>query len=154
MKNVSLVSVFLFCLFSAVISEKLPLVDCETSKGPLRIEVHRDWAPLGADRFVELVQDDFFTDIAFFRCVKRFLTQFGISDNPDKKHWHNKNIPDDPNLNLGIQKNYVSFAGGGPNTRSTQIFIAFEYLDFLGKEPWETPFGKLTVHSRIIFRYK
>ena len=42
---------------------------------------------------------------------------------------------------MGIQKNFLSFAGGGPNTRSTQLFIAFEYLDFLGKEPWETPFG-------------
>ncbi len=132
------------CVLKIVSSEvgKFPLVDCQTSKGPLRIEVHRNWAPLGADRFLELVQDQFFTDIAFFRCVKRFLTQFGISDKPDKKHWHNKNIPDDPNLHLGIQKNYVSFAGGGPNTRSTQLFIAFEYLDFLGNEPWETPFGK------------
>lgn len=119
----------------------LPLVSCQTTKGPLLIEVHKDWAPLGAARFLELVDDQFYTDIALFRCVKRFLTQFGISDNHAKKHWHNKNIQDDPNLHLGIQKNYVSFAGGGPNTRSTQLFIAFEHLDFLGNEPWETPFG-------------
>lgn len=119
-----------------------PRVECQTTKGPLVIEVYRDWAPLGADRFLELVQDNFYTDIAFFRCVKRFLTQFGISDVPSKKHWHNKNIRDDPSLNLGIKKNYISYAGGGPNTRSTQLFIAFEDLDFLGKEPWETPFGR------------
>lgn len=119
-----------------------PRVQCQTTKGPLVIEVYREWAPLGADRFLDLVKDNFFTDIAFFRCVKRFLTQFGISDNPSKKHWHRKDILDDPNLNLGIKKNYVSYAGGGPNTRSTQLFIAFEDLDFLGKEPWETPFGK------------
>lgn len=118
-----------------------PVVHCDTTKGPLSIEVHRDWAPLGANRFLELINDDFFTDIAFYRCVNRFLTQFGISDHSDKKHWHRQQIKDDPNLNLGIKKNYVSFAGGGPNTRSTQIFIAFEDLDFLGHEPWETPFG-------------
>lgn len=52
-------------------------------------------------------------------------------------------IKDDPNLHKGIRKNYLSFAGGGPNTRSTQLFIAFEDLDFLGHEPWETPFGKV-----------
>jgi cyclophilin family peptidyl-prolyl cis-trans isomerase len=121
-----------------------PRVKCMTTKGPLVIEVYRDWAPLGADRFLELVKDDFFTDIAFFRCVKRFLTQFGISDVQSKKHWHREEIPDDPNLNIGIKKNYLSYAGGGPNTRSTQLFIAFEDLDFLGKEPWETPFGKLS----------
>jgi cyclophilin family peptidyl-prolyl cis-trans isomerase len=75
-------------------------------------------------------------------CVyEGFLTQFGISDKPGKKHWHRATIKDDPNLHKGIKKHYVSFAGGGANTRSTQMFIAFEDLDFLGKEPWETPFG-------------
>mmetsp|Transcript_11038 Transcript_11038/g.18522 ORF Transcript_11038/g.18522 Transcript_11038/m.18522 type:complete len:258 (+) Transcript_11038:42-815(+) len=118
-------------------------VQCETTKGSLIIEIYRDWAPLGADRFLELVKDGFYTDIAFFRCVKGFLTQFGISDKPAKKHWHRANIPDDPNLHKGIKKNYVSYAGGGPNTRSTQIFFAFKDLDFLGKEPWETPFGEI-----------
>ena len=126
---------------AAVLAFDHPRVQCSTTKGPLTIEIYREWSPLGADRFLELVKDNFFTDIAFFRCVKRFLTQFGISDVPSKKHWHNKNIRDDPNLNLGIKKNYLSFAGGGANTRSTQLFIAFEDLDFLGHEPWETPFG-------------
>jgi peptidyl-prolyl cis-trans isomerase A (cyclophilin A) len=116
-------------------------VVCETTKGQFVIDVFKEWSPLGAERFIHLVKDGFFTDIAFFRCVDGFLTQFGISDNPDLQYWHENTIADDPNLNMGIHKNYVSFAGGGPNTRSTQIFIAFEYLDFLGNEPWETPFG-------------
>eukprot|EP01031_Cornospumella_fuschlensis_P038520 gene38520-46824_t len=118
-------------------------VRCETTKGPLDIEVYPQWSPLGARRFLELVADNFYTDIAFFRCVKGFLTQFGISDKADKTHWHRANIPDDPNIHKGIKKHYLSFAGGGPNTRSTQLFIAFEDLDFLGNEPWETPFGKV-----------
>lgn len=57
--------------------EDFPLVHCETTKGPLTIEVHKSWSPLGAERFLELVKDEFFTDIAFFRCVEGFLTQFG-----------------------------------------------------------------------------
>jgi peptidyl-prolyl cis-trans isomerase A (cyclophilin A) len=101
---------------------------------PLIIEVIPEWAPLGANRFLELVRDGFYTDIAFFRCVDRFLTQFGISENPKMKHWHNANMKDDPNtLHLPISKHIISYAGGGPNTRSTQLFIAFEDLDFLGK---------------------
>jgi peptidyl-prolyl cis-trans isomerase A (cyclophilin A) len=122
--------------------ESRPLVVCQTTKGPIKIEVYSEWAPLGAQRFLELVKDNFYTNIALFRCVERFLVQFGISEDPTKKHWHRADIPDDPNLNLGIKKHYVSYAGGGPNTRSTQLFIAFEDLDFLGHEPWETPFGK------------
>lgn len=68
----------------------------------------------------------------------------GISDKAQYKHWHNQQILDDPNLHKGIKRGYLSFAGGGANTRSTQLFIAFEDLDFLGNEPWETPFGKVT----------
>jgi cyclophilin family peptidyl-prolyl cis-trans isomerase len=64
-------------------------------------------------------------------------SQFGITEKPEHKHWHGKQIQDDPHLQHGIRKHYVSFAGGGPNTRSTQIFIAYKDLDFLGKAPWE-----------------
>lgn len=71
-------------------------VHCETTKGPLEITVHPSWAPIGAWHFLELVQDEFYTDIGFFRCVKRFLTQFGISADPQKKHWHHQNLQDDP----------------------------------------------------------
>ena len=125
--------------------EDYPIVVCDTTQGMLRIEIYESWAPLGAKRFLELVKDNFFTDIAFFRCVSGFLTQFGITDNPSKKHWHRETILDDPNLHKGIKENYLSFAGGGPNTRSTQLFIAFKDLPFLGKEPWEVPFGKVIV---------
>lgn len=122
-------------------SNNYPKVQCTTTKGDILIEVYPEWSPLGANRFLELVEDNFYTNIAFFRCVKHFLTQFGITEDATKKHWHNNNIKDDSNLHLGIKQNYISFAGGGPNTRSTQLFIAFEDLDFLGNEPWETPFG-------------
>jgi cyclophilin family peptidyl-prolyl cis-trans isomerase len=122
-------------------SEGTVQVECKTTQGYIAMDIHRDWSPRGADRFLELVRDGFYTDIALYRAVEGFLVQFGISDKPEYQHWHEDNIPDDKNLNLGIKKNYISFAGGGPNTRSTQLFIAFEDLDFLGKEPWETPFG-------------
>jgi cyclophilin family peptidyl-prolyl cis-trans isomerase len=124
----------------AIVTSK---VQCETTKGSFILEIYREWSPLGADRFIDLIKDDFFTNIALYRCVKGFLTQFGISEDKSKKHWHNNQIKDDPNLHIPIRKGYLSFAGGGDNTRSTQMFIAFEDLDFLGKSPWETPFGKI-----------
>ena len=138
--------------FACVIGEEEVVhhVSCETTKGPIKLEVYPSWAPLGAARFIELVKDGFYTDIALFRCVEGFLTQFGISDKPDKKHWHRKEIKDDPNLHKGIKKHYISFAGGGPNTRSTQIFFAFEDLDFLGNEPWEVPFGKVVEGESVL----
>ena len=66
------------------------LVTCKTTKGPLKIEIYREWSPLGADQFMKLIRDGFYKDIALFRCVDKFLTQFGISDNPAMKHWYRK----------------------------------------------------------------
>jgi cyclophilin family peptidyl-prolyl cis-trans isomerase len=112
-------------------SSKFPVVQCTSTKGKFDLEIYPEWSPLGAQHFLELVVDGFFNNIALFRCVKRFLTQFGISDNPQYKHWHHKSIKDDPNLEKGIKKYYLSYAGGGPNTRSTQLFIAVSLLYFV-----------------------
>ena len=134
-------------LFNQPPSAKVEFV---TTKGTMIIAVHHNWSPRGADHFLELVKDGFYYDNAFYRCVEGFLTQFGLSDKKDKKHWHYEEIEDDPNLHLGIEKHFISFAGGGPNTRSSQLFIAFEFLDFLGNEPWETPFGEVIEGQEVL----
>lgn len=148
----TLMTMRLFVIAAALFATAFPalgedahstIVSCTTTKGPIKIEVIPGWAPYGANRFLELVADNFFTNIAFFRCVKGFLTQFGLSTDPRKKHWHYKTIPDDPHNGRSIDQYVVSYAGSGPNSRSTQLFFAFEDLDFLGKAPWEVPFGRI-----------
>ena len=37
-------------------------VKCRTTRGDFTIEMHREWAPIGYDRFMELVESNFFTD--------------------------------------------------------------------------------------------
>ena len=123
---------------------------CSTTKGEIAIAVYTDWAPLGANRFLDLVKDNFYTDIALYRSVPKFLTQFGISDKQEKKHWHRKTILDDPPNQRGIKKYYVSYAGSGKNTRSTQLFIAFEDLSYLGKSPWEVAFGEVVAGHDVV----
>jgi cyclophilin family peptidyl-prolyl cis-trans isomerase len=137
-------------------------VACLTTKGEIMIEVYPDWAPIGASRFLDLVRSGFYTDIAMFRTVEGFLSQFGISDQPKFKYSNPnfmfREIPDDVNLNLGIKKNYMSFAGSGPNSRGTQIFIAFADLHWLGPRinngqidgSWETPFAKVVNSDSIL----
>jgi cyclophilin family peptidyl-prolyl cis-trans isomerase len=115
-------------------------VECVTTKGNFIVQVHHDWAPLGASHFLALVADNFFTDIALFRCVPKFLAQFGISADPAKKHWHNEVIADDPHgdeMRHGLKKYQVSYAGSGKHSRSTHLFVAYEDLPGLGKSDWE-----------------
>jgi peptidyl-prolyl cis-trans isomerase A (cyclophilin A) len=96
-----------------------------TTHGDFVVEVHRAWAPLGADRFYNLVVNNFFTDAAFFRYVPGFIVQFGLPANPAVgRVWQSANIKDDP-VKHGNTKGTLVFATAGPNTRTTQLFINF-----------------------------
>jgi peptidyl-prolyl cis-trans isomerase A (cyclophilin A) len=118
-------------------------VKMSTTKGDFTIEVHRDWAPQGADRFYNLVKSGFFTDVAFFRVVKGFMVQFGIHGDPSvSRVWRDAQIPDDPTGKQSNTRGLVTFATAGPNTRTTQIFINYNdnaNLDSMGF----APFGKV-----------
>jgi peptidyl-prolyl cis-trans isomerase A (cyclophilin A) len=97
----------------------------DTSKGTFVIEVHRDWAPNGADRFYNLVKSGFYNDARFFRVIEGFMVQFGISGNPDLSAvWREARIPDDP-VKQSNTRGMVSFATAGPGTRTTQVFSNF-----------------------------
>jgi peptidyl-prolyl cis-trans isomerase A (cyclophilin A) len=95
-----------------------------TTKGDFVVEVHRDWAPLGADRFFNLVKNRFFTDASFFRVVANFIVQFGIPADPAiARVWQNANIKDDPVKQSNKRGTVVFAKTSEPNSRSTQFFI-------------------------------
>lgn len=102
-------------------------VKFETSKGDFVVEVHRDWAPLGAERFHELVSNGFYDDCKFFRVVSGFMVQFGISGDPKvSAKWDEAKLKDDP-VRRSNKKGFMTYAKTGmPNSRTTQVFINFE----------------------------
>jgi peptidyl-prolyl cis-trans isomerase A (cyclophilin A) len=94
-----------------------------TTAGDFMVEVHRDWAPLGADRVYNLVSNKFFNNEAFFRVVPNFIVQFGLSGDLAVNHvWENTRIADDPVTQHNARGTLV-FAAAGPNSRTTQLFI-------------------------------
>jgi peptidyl-prolyl cis-trans isomerase A (cyclophilin A) len=112
----------------AALTEPAPAtykVDFATSKGTFVIEVHRDWAPNGADRFYNLVKNGFFDNSRFFRVVSDFMVQFGLHADPAvSAQWRTAEIKDDP-VKQSNQRGMISFATRGPNTRTTQVFISY-----------------------------
>lgn len=95
-----------------------------TTKGEFVVEVHREWSPLGADRFHELVKAGVYDKAKFFRAVKGFMVQFGIPAEPSvSQEWREKFISDDPVVKSNT-RGFITFAKPGmPNSRTTQVFI-------------------------------
>jgi len=95
----------------------------ETTQGNFDIEAKREWSPEGVDRLYQLIESEFYTDVPIFRVVPNFVAQFGIhNDSILNASWSKFKVNDESVL----EKNYkgsISFARGGPKTRTTQIFI-------------------------------
>jgi peptidyl-prolyl cis-trans isomerase A (cyclophilin A) len=121
----------------------------ETSKGDFIVEVHREWAPLGADRFYNLVSNGFYDDCRFFRVIGGFMAQFGINGNPKiSEVWREAKIKDDP-VKESNKRGFVSYAMAGPDTRTSQLFINYgdnSRLDSMGF----SPFGRVTKGMEVV----
>jgi len=121
-----------------------------TTKGDFTVTVTRAWAPVGADRFYNLVKHHFYDDASFFRVIGGFMAQFGVSANPHvSAAWEKADIKDDPVTQSNL-KGYLTFAAASePNTRTTQVFINLidnKRLDALRF----APFGQVTDGMNVV----
>ncbi len=99
------------------------LVAFQTSQGPFEVMVHRNWAPLAADRVYDLVRRRHYDDVRVFRVVTGYVVQFGLTgDTAVNRAWRTQGLPDEPVRSTNA-RGRVAFARAGPATRSVQIFI-------------------------------
>ena len=119
------------------------IVRLDTTAGTVDIEVRREWAPRGADRFVALVRHGYYDDNRFFRVRPGRWVQFGINGDPAiATAWRQRTFPDDP-FRQSNTRGTVAFAFAVPNGRSTQIFVnTADNSESHDKEPF-TPFGRV-----------
>jgi len=136
----------------AALKEQAPptyRVDFDTSKGPVVIEVHRDWAPNGADRFYNLVKNGFYDNVRFFRVLEGFMAQFGVNGDPKVSAvWRGARIQDDP-VRVSNKRTFVTFATAGPNTRTTQVFINYGDNSNLDGQGF-APFGQVVSGMKVV----
>jgi cyclophilin family peptidyl-prolyl cis-trans isomerase len=99
------------------------LVTVATSKGDFVAKAHRDWSPLAVDRFYELVKGSVWNDARIFRVVPQFVVQWGLTGDSAKDNaWIGRPVPDEP-VKVANTKGRISFARGGPRSRTLQVFI-------------------------------
>ncbi|HEY5166893.1 MAG TPA: peptidylprolyl isomerase [Pseudolabrys sp.] len=121
----------------------------DTSKGAFVLQVTRAWAPLGADRFYNLVKSGFYDNVRFFRVISGFMVQFGISGDPAlMAGWRDAPIQDDP-VTQSNKRGTITFAMAGPNTRTTQVFINFADNDRLDASGF-APFGRVVSGMEVV----
>ncbi len=120
-----------------------------TTRGDFVVRVTRAWAPLGADRFYNLVRHRFYDNASFFRVLPGFVVQFGLSAYPSvSKVWSTAAIKDD-RVKQSNKRGYLTFATAGPNTRTTQVFINLAdnpRLDGMGF----APFGEVVEGMNVV----
>lgn len=123
----------------------------ETGKGPFVVRAYRAWAPHGVDRFHYLVTNHYYDGTKFFRNIDDFMVQFGIHGEPKvNSTWQNLNIPDDP-VKQSNTEGMITYATGGPNTRTVQLFINKANnanLDGMGF----APFGRVVSGMDVVMK--
>jgi len=125
----------------------------DTSKGVFIIEVTRAWAPNGADRFYNLVKNGYYDECRFFRVLSGFMAQFGINGDPALNSvWSVSRIPDDP-VQESNKRGFVTFAMGGPDTRTTQIFINYNDRNMGLDDQGFSPFGKVIEGMEVVDKF-
>ena len=106
------------------------------------LEVRREWAPQGADRFYNLVRAGYYDQVRFHRVIKDKWAQFGVNGDPKISNiWRTRTIPDDPR-GQSVTRGRVAFAFAVPNGRTTQIYISLRDNSYQDEQGF-VPFGEV-----------
>lgn len=125
------------------------LVQFQTSKGNFTVEVHRDWAPIGAARFEKLVRSHFFDGQKFFRVRAGYIAQFGLHRDPKViAKWKTQTMVDDPVKHTNV-RGTLAYAMTGPDTRTTQIYINLKDNAHLDEQGF-APFGEVVEGMDVV----
>jgi peptidyl-prolyl cis-trans isomerase A (cyclophilin A) len=121
-----------------------------TTRGEFILEVRREWAPRGVDRFYNLVRTGYYDQCRFFRVIDDFMAQFGVHGDPGVNAiWRYARIDDDPARVSNARGTIVFAKTGEPNSRTTQLFINFEDNSFLDGQGF-APFGRVVAGMEVV----
>ena len=120
-----------------------------TTAGDFVVEVHREWAPRGADRVFNLVSAGFYDGVPVHRVIEDFVADFGIHPDPwVNAAWRQATLRDDPVVESN-RRGRMSFSKSGPDRRTVQIFVNLRDNPSLDAEGF-TPFGEVVEGMDVV----
>ena len=123
----------------------------DTSQGLFVVEATRDWAPVGADRFYNLVKSGFYNENRFYRVIPMFVVQFGIHGDPAvAKAWLPARLSDDPRGKQSNVRGTIAYVAAGINRRTTLVFV--NMVDNKSMDGQNVPFGRVTAGMEVLER--
>ena len=97
-------------------------VSFTTNEGVIEVEFVQEWSPIAVRRVHELGRLGYWDGSRIYRVNERYA-QFGYSGQPElDAEWIQAGIPDEAPASSNV-RGTVSFARGGPGTRSAILFI-------------------------------
>lgn len=121
----------------------------QTTAGEFVVEVYRAWAPLGADRFYNLVKAGFYDDQRIYRVVEDFMVQWGVHGDPLVDYqWTDELLMDDP-VRESNTRGRIAFAKAGANSRTVEVFINYKDNPDLDGRGF-APFGEVVEGMDVV----
>ncbi|MEO8746897.1 MAG: peptidylprolyl isomerase [Rhodanobacter sp.] len=113
-----------------------------TNRGPIRLRLHEDKAPLTVANFVNLAQRGYYDGLSFHRVIADFMVQGGCPEGSGRGG-PGYRFEDEFDASLKHDKSGVlSMANAGPGTNGSQFFITH------GPTPWLD--GKHSVFGEVL----
>ena len=113
------------------------------------IEVQREWAPLAADRFHELICAKFYSDARFYRVVPGFVVQFGMNADPvAHEAWQAKKLPAEPTRMSNKRGTIGLTRSAAPDSRTTHAYINLADNAFVDEQT--PPFGIVVSGMEVV----
>ena len=121
----------------------------DTDRGPIRVELFADKAPLTVANFVNLAKRGFYDNLNFHRVIPDFMIQGGCPEGSGRGG-PGYRFEDETNNGVKHDRGVLSMANAGPNTNGSQFFITHIKTDWLdGKH---TVFGKVLQGLDVVDR--
>ena len=118
-----------------------------TARGPIRVRLNPEKAPVTVASFVNLVKRGFYDGLSFHRVIPDFMIQGGCPEGSGRGG-PGYRFEDETNNGVRHERGVLSMANAGPNTNGSQFFITHVVTDWLdGKH---TVFGQVRSGQEVV----